>query len=74
MNTQVKYDFQNFVALVTGAASGIGLATAKAFAKSGATVFMSDIYMQALQPAVDDIIRQGGKVIAIICNVSMPKK
>jgi NAD(P)-dependent dehydrogenase (short-subunit alcohol dehydrogenase family) len=34
--------FENQVALVTGAASGLGLATAKAFAESGASVALAD--------------------------------
>lgn len=39
----VKYDFSGKVALVTGAASGMGLATVRAFCESGATVVMADI-------------------------------
>jgi len=70
MNTQVKYEFQNFVVLITGAARGMGLATAHAFARSGATVVMSDINMEILQPATDQITRNGGKAIAIACDVS----
>ena len=35
-------DFSGKVALVTGAASGMGLATAKAFAEAGAAVVLAD--------------------------------
>ena len=35
--------FENKVALVTGAGSGMGLATAKAFAEAGASVVLADI-------------------------------
>ena len=38
----MNISFENRVALVTGAASGLGLATAKAFAKSGASVVLAD--------------------------------
>lgn len=38
----MNLSFQNKVALVTGAASGMGLATAKAFAEAGAACVKSD--------------------------------
>ena len=40
----MNISFENQVALVTGAASGLGLATAKAFAESGASVGIATIY------------------------------
>jgi NAD(P)-dependent dehydrogenase (short-subunit alcohol dehydrogenase family) len=38
----MNISFENKVALVTGAGSGLGLATAKAFAQSGASVVLAD--------------------------------
>jgi UDP-N-acetylmuramoylalanine-D-glutamate ligase len=42
-NASMNLSFKNKVALVTGAASGMGLATAKAFAEAGAAVTLADI-------------------------------
>ena len=43
-----SYDFTGQVALVTGASSGMGLATARAFAEAGAAVVLADINQAAL--------------------------
>ena len=51
-------DFQGAVAVVTGGASGIGLATAHALAAKGAHIVLADINEQALQSAVEHI-KQG---------------
>ena len=45
------YDFKGQVALVTGASSGIGLATAKAFGEAGSAVVLVDINENALRAA-----------------------
>ena len=37
-----SYDFTGQVALVTGASSGMGLATARAFAEAGASIVLAD--------------------------------
>ena len=47
----VKYNYENKVAIVTGAASGMGLATAKAFSESGAAVMMADYNVDLLEKA-----------------------
>lgn len=58
------------VALVTGAASGLGLATAKAFAKAGAAVAMADWHEEAVKNAAQNLAAAGYKILAIRCDVS----
>src|SRR2546421_6417901 len=62
--------FENKVALVTGAASGLGLATAKAFAESGAAVVLADWNEEAVRSAAEGLAAQGHKVLAVRCDVS----
>jgi NAD(P)-dependent dehydrogenase (short-subunit alcohol dehydrogenase family) len=70
MARQVKYNFEGCVALVTGAAKGMGLSTAKAFAEAGAATVMADVDMASLQTEVDKINNSGGKALAVKCNVA----
>ena len=62
--------FTNQVALVTGAASGLGLATARAFAEAGASVALADWHEDAVREAADALAREGHKTLAIRCDVS----
>ena len=50
----MNISFEAKVALVTGAASGLGLATAKAFAESGASVALADWNEDAVRAAAAD--------------------
>lgn len=70
MMANVVYDFRGMVALVTGAASGLGLATANAFAASGAKVVLSDLNEGALESAVDELRGQGHEVMGVVCDVA----
>jgi len=62
--------FENKVALVTGAGSGIGLATARAFAEAGASVVLADIDEAAVRSAADELIARNRKALAIRCDVT----
>jgi NAD(P)-dependent dehydrogenase (short-subunit alcohol dehydrogenase family) len=62
--------FEGQVALVTGAASGLGLATAKAFAESGAAVVLADTNERAVHAAAKELIDRGFKALAVRCDVS----
>jgi NAD(P)-dependent dehydrogenase (short-subunit alcohol dehydrogenase family) len=64
------YDFGGHVAFVTGASSGMGLATARAFAEHGAAVALADIDEEALQAVTDELTAAGHPVLAAVCDVS----
>jgi len=64
------YDFKGQVALVTGASGGIGLATAQAFAQSGAAVVLADRNEKALTAAVKALEGAGHRAIGAICDVA----
>src|SRR5207247_245495 len=66
----MNISFENQVALVTGAGSGMGLVTARAFAEAGAAVALADVDEKAARSAADNLTAAGHKAIAIRCNVA----
>jgi NAD(P)-dependent dehydrogenase (short-subunit alcohol dehydrogenase family) len=66
----VNISFENKVALVTGAASGLGLATARAFAESDASVVLADWSGEAVSSAAEELSANGHKALAVVCDVS----
>jgi NAD(P)-dependent dehydrogenase (short-subunit alcohol dehydrogenase family) len=63
-------EFSGKVAFITGAANGIGRATALAFAGKGASVVVADVNEQGIQETVRLIEERGGKALAVRCDVA----
>ena len=61
---------RNSVVLITGGASGIGEAAAKALAKEGARVVLGDTNEEQLKRVADEISDEGGKVKYRVVNVT----
>ncbi|MCW5316244.1 SDR family oxidoreductase [Nostoc sp. KVJ3] len=70
MMTNENGNYTGKVAFVTGAANGIGRATALAFAREGANVVVADISEQGNQETVRMIEKLGKKAIAVRCDVT----
>src|SRR5437764_99348 len=70
MDTHGRADFTGKVAFVTGAASGIGRAAALAFAHEGASVLVADVSEQGNQQTARMIDAQGGRALAVRCDVT----
>jgi NAD(P)-dependent dehydrogenase (short-subunit alcohol dehydrogenase family) len=59
-------------ALITGAGSGIGEATAELFADEGAAVSVVDVRAEAAEEVAEGIRRRGGEVLGLGGDVSDP--
>src|SRR5687767_13524026 len=70
MPTDEKGSFAGKVAFVTGAASGIGRAAALAFAREGASVVGADVSEQGNHETARLIEEQGGRALAVRCDVT----
>src|ERR1043165_1475945 len=66
----MNLSFENKVALVTGAAAGMGLATARAFAEAGASVVLADFREEAVKAAAEKLVTAGRQALAVRCDVS----
>lgn len=61
--------FEGKTVIVTGAASGFGAAIAAQFGAEGANVVVSDINLDGARKVADTILNDGGKAIAVACDV-----
>ncbi|MCB1744840.1 MAG: SDR family oxidoreductase [Gammaproteobacteria bacterium] len=60
--------------VITGAASGIGRATALIFAREGANVVVSDINIEGAERVANQVVQQGAKALAVSCDVTSRKQ
>jgi 3-oxoacyl-[acyl-carrier protein] reductase len=64
------FDFSNQVAVITGAATGIGKRSAERFAEAGAKVFLIDIDVKGGSSAAQGIQAKGGDATFVACDVT----
>jgi NAD(P)-dependent dehydrogenase (short-subunit alcohol dehydrogenase family) len=70
IETVARYDFAGKVVVITGAASGIGRATAAHFSRARARVVVADVKAVAGQACADDLAAQGGEAVFVRCDVT----
>ena len=63
---------QNKVAVITGAASGIGLATAVKFAQEGAFIAICDLNQAGIDAAIKEVEAVGGQALGYVVDVTKP--
>jgi NAD(P)-dependent dehydrogenase (short-subunit alcohol dehydrogenase family) len=68
--SELDFDMRGKVALVTGASSGIGRATALAFARGGADVVVADVLEQGGAQTAAMVEELGGRALFVKCDVS----
>lgn len=61
---------KNKVAIITGAAGGIGLATARALAGEGASVVLTDVHKAGAEQGAEDVNKNGGEALALKVDVT----
>lgn len=64
-----KFQMDGQVAIVTGAAAGIGRGIAEVFADAGCAVVVSDLSLDKAEAVAAGIRDKGGKAVGMVCNV-----
>lgn len=70
MSVTDRFALVGQVALITGAAAGIGRGIARLFAGAGASVVVTDLKLDGAEAVAAEIRKQGGKAIGLECNVT----
>lgn len=65
-----RFRLDGQVAIVTGAAAGIGRGIAMLFAEAGASVVVTDLKLEGAQAVAAEIKQRGGKALGLECNVT----
>src|SRR5450432_3393034 len=72
-SARMRLNLRGKKVLVTGASSGIGLATARALAKKGATLAISGRRLEALEELARQIVADGGeRPVVLTADLSQP--
>jgi 7-alpha-hydroxysteroid dehydrogenase len=70
MDYKSYFDLKNKTAIVTGGGNGIGKGACETMAAFGANIVVSDLKLEDAEKVRDEIIANGGKAIAVACNVT----
>ena len=68
--TYPLFDMSGKVAVVTGAAQGMGRAMAMAFAECGADLMLVDINAAGVQATADQVTRLGRRAVPVVCDIT----
>ena len=69
MNIDSLFDLSGKVAIVTGGGYVIGKVSCETLAHIGASIVVSDLVLEKAQAVANEIVKNGGKAIAVACNV-----
>ena len=72
--THPLFNLDGRVALVTGAASGMGKQMAIGFAESGADLFLADLNLPGAEETAAEICSMGRRALPVLCDVSRPEQ